>query len=263
MRRTFLIILGVTLLLSVCWAEEQVPPQEQKARDSYSLGYDFGNNLKRQGVDVDPDVLLSAVREGLEGKKPALSPEEIRDTLLQLRKNLMVLQDRRFRELAAKNMEQGKAFLEANKAKEGVKVLPSGLQYKVMKEGEGPIPKATDSVTLHYRGTLIDGKEFDSSYSRGEPATLNLVGVIKGWQEALQLMKTGSKWQIFVPADLAYGQRQFGRIPPNSALIFELELLSIGDSSDSKAIETPAAGEPADNLPHEDNGRNPASESSD
>ncbi len=229
MRRLFAIFLGVTLILPFCWAEGQVPPGDLKAKESYSLGYEFGGNLKRQGVEIDVNVLLSAVREGLEGRKSALSPEEIRDILVQLRKKLMVLQDKRFREHAGKNLEEGKAFLEANKTREGVKTLTSGLQYKVLQEGNGPFPKPTDSVTLHYHGTLIDGKEFDSSYRRGEPATLNLDGVIKGWNEALQLMKQGSKWEIFVPTDLAYGRRQFGRIPPNSTLIFEVELLSIGD----------------------------------
>jgi FKBP-type peptidyl-prolyl cis-trans isomerase FklB len=259
MRQIFFIFLVVIWLAPLCWAEEQIPLKEQKARDSYSLGYDFGNNLKRQGVDVNPDVLLSAVREGLEGKKPALSPEEIRDTLLQLRKKLMVLQDRRYRELSTKNLEEGRAFLEANKTKEGIHTLPSGLQYKVLREGEGPIPKATDTVTINYRGTLIDGKEFDSSYVRGKPLTAHVFGVIDGWTEALQLMKVGSKWQLFIPPDLAYGDRQYNRIQPNSTLIFEIELLSIGDRSDSEATEMPAAEEPASNLPHEDNNPNTSS----
>jgi FKBP-type peptidyl-prolyl cis-trans isomerase FklB len=227
MRRTFLTILSLTLLSSFCWAEEQVPIQEQKAKDSYSLGYDFGSNVKRQGVDVDLRILLSAVTEGLEGKKPAISPEEIRTTLIELRKKLMTQQERRSREFAAKNLEQGMALLEANKTKEGVMTLPSGLQYKVVKEGSGPSPKPTEAVRVHYRGTLVNGTEFDSSERRGEPAKLNLAGVIKGWREALQLMPVGSKWQIFVPPDLGYGNRQFGRIPPNSTLVFDLELLSI------------------------------------
>jgi len=263
MRQILFIFLVVTLLAPLCRAEEQLSLKEQKAKDSYSLGYEFGDNLKRQGAEIDIGVLISAIKDALDGKKPVLSPEEIRDTLMQVRKKSTVLQDRRYRELSAKNLNEGKAFLDENKTKEGVHILPSGLQYKVLREGEGPTPKATDIVTFHYRGTMIDGKEFDSSYARGKPSTVHVFGVIEGWTEALQLMKVGSKWQIFVPPDLAYGDRQYNRIQPNSALIFELELLSIGDSSDSKAIEPPAAGEPADNLPHEDNGRNPASESSD
>ncbi len=231
MKRILAIILGVTFSLPLCWAEEQAPLKEQKAKDSYSLGYDFGANLKRQGVEVDLSVLLSAIRDGLENRNPALGPKEIRDNLLQMRRKLMVRQDQRVRELTARNLEAGKAFLEANRSKEGVTVLPGGLQYRVLKEGSGPAPKPSDSVTVHYRGTLIDGEEFDSSYGRGEPATLSLGSVIKGWQEALPLMKTGSKWQIFVPAELAYGQRHSGRIPPNSALVFQIELLGIGAAS--------------------------------
>jgi FKBP-type peptidyl-prolyl cis-trans isomerase FklB len=252
MRQIFFIFLVVIWLAPLCWAEEQIPLKEQKARDSYSLGYDFGNNLKRQGVDVNPDVLLSAVREGLEGKKPALSPEEIRDTLLQLRKKLMVLQDRRYRELSTKNLEEGRAFLEANKIKEGVRTLPSGLQYKVLREGEGPIPKATNTVTINYRGTLIDGKEFDSSYAHGKPLTAHVFGVIDGWTEALQLMKVGSKWQIFVPPDLAYGDRQYNLIQPNSTLIFELELISIENSSASEKSEPASTTEEPDINPYDE-----------
>ncbi len=240
MGRLFGIFLGVTLLCSICWAGEEVSPGNQKTKDSYSLGYEFGGGLKRQGVEIDVEVLLSAVREGLEGRKPAFSPEDIRNTLLQLRRNLMVLQDKRFREFSARNLEEGKAFLEANKTKEGVKTLPSGLQYRALQEGSGPIPNEMDSVTLHYRGKLIDGTEFDSSYARGEPVNLSLVGVIKGWKEALSLMKAGSKWEIFVPSDLAYGKRQSLRIPPNSTLIFEIDLLSI--DNDGHALTRPKPG---------------------
>ncbi len=234
MKRLIGIILGAVLLISICWAGEETAPRDQKVKDSYSLGYDFGGNLKRQGVEIDVEVLLSAIREGLEGKKPALGPEEIRDSLVQLRKKLMSRQDERFREFAARNLEEGQAFLEANKTRGGVKTLSSGLQYRVLKDGNGPTPRLTDSVTLHYRGKLVNGTEFDSSYRRAEPSTFSLVGAIKGWKEALQLMKTGSKWQLFVPPDLAYGKRQFGRIPPNSTLIFDIELLSIGEDVHSE-----------------------------
>jgi FKBP-type peptidyl-prolyl cis-trans isomerase FklB len=236
MKRILAIIVGVVLLYPACWAQEQTPFKEQKAKDSYSLGYDFGANLRSQGVEVDLSVLLSAIQDGLENRKPAMSPEAIRDGLLQMRKKLMVRQDQRVREFTAKNLEMGKAFLEENRSKEGVAVLPSGLQYRVMKEGNGPTPKLSDSVTVHYRGTLIDGREFDSSYGRGEPAILSLGSMIKGWQEALPLMKTGSKWQIFVPADLAYGQRHSGRIPPHSTLIFEIDLLSVSNGSDPQEL---------------------------
>lgn len=140
------------------------------------------------------------------------------------------MQDKRSREAAAKNLLDSQSFLEQNKLKEGVKRLASGLQYRIIKEGTGPVPKANDAVTVHYRGTLIDGKEFDSSYVRGEAPTINVNGVIKGWTEALQLMKAGSTWQIFVPPDLGYGDRQYGRIPSNSTTIFDIELLSVNSS---------------------------------
>jgi len=254
-----MIILGMSMLLQVCRAGEQVSLKDQKTKDSYSIGYEFGSNLMRQAVEVDVDVLLSAAREALEGKKPILSPEEIRDTLEQLRRKAIVLHDQRFRERAVKNLKEGRAFLDANKAKEGIQTLPSGLQYKVFKDGNGSSPKVTDTVKVNYRGTLINGTEFDSSYSRGEPETVHVNGVIPGWMEALQLMKAGSKWQIFVPSELAYGERQFSRIPPNSTLIFEIELLSIGDGSGPKIIEPqPATEEPAIKPPSVDGSQNPA-----
>jgi FKBP-type peptidyl-prolyl cis-trans isomerase FklB len=220
-------ILGVCLFCSVCWAEEKTILKDQRAKDSYSLGYEFGNNLKKQQVEIDTEILFVAVRDALESKIPALGPEEIRENLLQLRKKTMVLQDRRYRERAEKNRIDGEAFLAGNKKKDGVKVLPSGLQYKVITGGNGPSPQESDEVMVNYRGTLVNGTEFDSSYSRGEPAAVHINGVIRGWIEALQLMKPGSKWQVFIPSELAYGERSFGRIPANSVLIFELELVAI------------------------------------
>ncbi len=232
-------------MLPVCWVEEGIsPPADEKRKDSYGLGYEFGANLKRQGVDIDVDVLLSAFREGLEGKMPSLSPEEIRENPVLLKRKVITMNNRRLREIAANNLEEGKAFLDANRSKEGVKTLASGLQCRVLQEGSGPIPKATDSVKLHYRGTPVNGNEFDSSYFKGEPVTMPVVGVIKGWTEALQLMKVGSKWQIFVPPNLAYGERQFGRIPPNSTLTFELELLALTDSPVAKAAGSKPGDEP-------------------
>jgi FKBP-type peptidyl-prolyl cis-trans isomerase FklB len=232
------VLSGVVLIGTACRAAEKDPLENQTSRDSYSLGYEFASNIRRQAVEIDADILLTAIREGLDGKQPALPLAQIQDTLKQLQRKAAVRQDVRFRELAARNLEDGKAFLEANKTKEGVKTLPSGLQYKVLREGSGPVPKASDWVTLHYRGTLIDGKEFDSSYGRGEPSSVPVAGAIKGWVEALQLMKAGSAWQLCVPAGLAYGPRSFGRIPPNSTLIFEIELLSIGKVSDFGAAVT-------------------------
>lgn len=227
---TLWIILLLLLSLSPCAGQEKKTSEEQKVRDSYSLGYEFGNGLRAQGVEIDGDVLFSAIRDGLDAKEPAIDRPEMQRTVRDLRKRIMVRQEIRFRERSEKNLEDGKAFLKENSVKAGVKTLPSGLQYKVLQEGSGPVPKASDWVAVNYRGTLINGAEFDSSYDRGEPTTLPVAGVIKGWTEALQLMKTGSKWHIFIPPDLAYGKRAFGRIPPNSTLIFEMELLAITEA---------------------------------
>jgi FKBP-type peptidyl-prolyl cis-trans isomerase FklB len=157
-----------------------------------------------------------------------MSQEEIRATLTSLQQRLMAARQQELKEKGAKNLEEGKKFLVENQKKEGIKTLPSGLQYKVLTEGSGKTPKAEDTVTVNYKGTLIDGTEFDSSYKRGQPATFQVKGVIKGWTEALQLMKEGSKWQLFIPPELGYGERGAGStILPNSTLIFEVELLTV------------------------------------
>jgi FKBP-type peptidyl-prolyl cis-trans isomerase FklB len=157
-----------------------------------------------------------------------MSQEEIRATLTSLQQRLVAARQKELKEKAAKNTEEGKKFLAENQKKAGVKTLPSGLQYKVLTEGAGKTPKAEDTVTVNYKGTLIDGTEFDSSYKRGQPATFQVKGVIKGWTEALQLMKEGSKWHLFIPPELAYGERGAGRdIGPNATLIFEVELLTV------------------------------------
>ena len=226
MQRVIIVVMTVCLLAPVSWSADQPSEKDRKLRDSYSLGFEFGNNLRRQGVEVDRKALLSAILEGLDGEKPSLSPAEMRIALVELRKTLIVLQEGRFERLAAEKMEEGKAFLVRNAARSGVLSLSSGLQYRVLEEGSGPSPTMTDSVEVRYRGTFIDGKEFDSSPRNGEPLTVPLVGVIRGWSEALTLMKAGSKWEIFVPPELAYGKRQYRGVPPNSTLIFELELVA-------------------------------------
>jgi len=228
MRHMFIFILISGFFVSLCWAGEKAELKDQKARDSYSLGYEFGSNLRSRDIAVDFDVLLSAVRDGLSGKKPVVDVEEMRDTLDKMKRTAVIAQDRRYRKLTAKNLEAGKAFLEENKKKKGVQTLPSGLQYEVLKEGAGPMPKQTDKVTVDYRGTFIDGTEFDSSVRRGGPISVSVNGVIRCWTEALQHMRTGSEWRVFCPSHLAYGEKRFGRIPPNSALIFELKLVSVG-----------------------------------
>ncbi|MCJ7833279.1 MAG: FKBP-type peptidyl-prolyl cis-trans isomerase, partial [Deltaproteobacteria bacterium] len=167
-------------------------------------------------------------KDALSGAKPLLSEEEMRTVMTAFQKEISEKQAEKTKVLGEKNKKEGETFLAENKKKEGVKILTSGLQYKVVKEGTGKKPKATDKVTTHYQGTLIDGTEFDSSYKRGEPAAFPVNGVIPGWTEALQLMKVGSKWQLFVPSKLAYGERGAGpKIGPNAVLIFTVELLSI------------------------------------
>jgi FKBP-type peptidyl-prolyl cis-trans isomerase FklB len=184
--------------------------------------------MKRQSIDIDPDILAQGIKDVFAGGKLLLTEEEFRNTMENFRKDMMAKQKMQMQEISDKNKKEGEEFLAENKNKEGVITLPSGLQYKVIKEGDGNLPKATDTVTVHYRGTLIDGTEFDSSYGRGEPATFPVNGVIPGWTEALQLMKAGSKWQLFIPSNLAYGERGAGgRIGPNSTLVFDVELLSI------------------------------------
>lgn len=201
---------------------------EKKDRFSYSLGYDLGRNFSQNGVDLSADVLLQGLKDAMTGTKPAMSEEEMRESMTALRQDVTARQQEKRKELAERNKKDGEAFLEANKKKKGIKTLPSGLQYKVLAEGKGKSPKATDKVSVHYRGTLIDGTEFDSSHKRGQPATFVLNQVVKGWTEGVQLMKEGGKVELFLPSELAYGDRGAGPvIGPNATLIFEIELLSI------------------------------------
>lgn len=227
MKRLLPVLAGLGLLSGVSLAGEERELKSTQEKESYSLGYQFGENLKKQGLDINLDIYTSGIRDALGEKEPRMSEEEIRATLTKLRQRLWTEQQKALREKAEKNLADEKAFLAENGKKEGVKTLPSGLQFKILKEGSGRSPKAGDMVSVHYRGTFIDGKEFDSSYKKGKAADLQVDGVIPGWAEALQMMKEGSKWQLFVPAELGYGKRGQGPIPPNSALIFEIELISI------------------------------------
>ncbi|HZR56242.1 MAG TPA: FKBP-type peptidyl-prolyl cis-trans isomerase [Terriglobales bacterium] len=210
----------------------------QKAKASYAIGLNIGKSLHRDSVDVDPAVLLRGLKDALAGSKPLLTDDEMKTAMTTLQTDVRKRQEEKMQQVGEANKKEGDAFLAANKTKEGVVTLPSGLQYKILSQGSGPKPAATDSVTCNYKGTLINGTEFDSSYKRGQPATFAVNGVIKGWTEALQLMPVGSKWQLFIPSDLAYGQRgPSPEIGPNSTLIFEVELLSIQDKTkdESKA----------------------------
>jgi FKBP-type peptidyl-prolyl cis-trans isomerase FklB len=224
----FIALVGAFALVTSAVAEEKpVQLKDQKDKVSYSLGLNVGYILMRQNVslsELDTEVLLAGVKDALGGKKPALTENEVREVLTAWQNSIVEKQ----KVMATKNQAEGEKFLGENKKKEGVKTTASGLQYKSLKEGDGPQPKATDTVTVHYRGTLTDGTEFDSSFKRGEPISFPLNGVIKGWTEGLQLMKKGSKYQFFIPPDLAYGERSpTAKIPPNSTLIFEVELLEV------------------------------------
>jgi len=200
---------------------------DQKDKVSYSIGIDIGNNLKRQSIDVDVDLLAKGVKDSMAGGELLLSTEEVRETLISLQKEMKEKAQERIRQSTEKNKKDGEAYLTENKTKEGVVSLPSGLQYKVLRAGTGSSPQETDTVEVNYRGALIDGTEFDSSYKRGQAAVFPVNGVIAGWTEALQLMKVGDKWQLFIPPELAYGERGAGPIGPNATLIFDVELLSI------------------------------------
>jgi FKBP-type peptidyl-prolyl cis-trans isomerase FklB len=221
------LVISMVLATSFAFAQEKQELKTQKDKLSYAIGMDMGNGLKKNAIDVDPDIVMRGVKDVLSGSKPLMTNDEVKAVLMAAQKELQAKQQERMKTQGEQNKRDGDAFLAKNKKKKGVTVLPSGLQYKVITEGKGATPKATDTVTVNYQGTLIDGAEFDSSYKRGEPATFPVNGVIKGWTEALQLMKEGAKWQLVIPANLAYGERGGGPIGPNSVLIFEVELISI------------------------------------
>src|SRR5580700_223596 len=200
----------------------------QKDKASYAIGLNIGKSMHKDSVDVDTAILLRGLKDGLAGTKPLLTDDEARATMVALQADLRKKQEEKMLLQGEANKKEGETFLADNKTKDGVVTLPSGLQYKILKEGTGPKPTAADTVVCNYKGTLIDNTEFDSSYKRGQPATFPVGQVIKGWTEVLQLMPVGSKWQVFVPSDLAYGPRApGGTIGPNATLIFEIELLSI------------------------------------
>jgi len=197
-------------------------------KESYALGMNIAKGLKAQSIDVDTNLMLRGIKDSLSGAKPLLSDQDAAAELTKLQTDVRQKQETERKELAEKNLKEGQAFLAANKAKEGVVTLPSGLQYKILTEGTGPKPTANDTVVCQYRGTLVDGTEFDSSLKHGGPATFPVGRIIKGWTEALQLMPVGSKWQLVIPPDLAYADRGAGNvIGPNAVLIFEIELMSI------------------------------------
>jgi len=208
-----------------------------------NIGSGLGANLKKQSVEVDSTLVSQGLKDAMSGGKTRLTQEEAQAVLKEVQTDVQKQQQAKMKETADKNKTEGEAFLAANKSKDGVVTLPSGLQYKILTAGTGPKPTASDSVKCNYRGTLINGTEFDSSYKRGQPATFAVGQVIKAWTEALQLMPVGSKWQLFVPSSLAYAERGAGaEIGPNATLIFEVELLSIEEKAKdekSKDDKTP------------------------
>jgi FKBP-type peptidyl-prolyl cis-trans isomerase FklB len=209
----------------------------QKDKASYAIGLNIGKSMKKDAVDIDPSILLRGLKDGLAGGKPLLTDDEARASMVALQADLRKKQEEKMLVQGEANKKTGETFLAENKTKDGVVTLPSGLQYKVLTEGTGPKPKATDTVVCNYKGTLLDNTEFDSSYKRGQPATFPVSGVIKGWTEALQLMSVGSKWQLFIPSELAYGARggPGGGIGPNATLVFEVELMSIQPKAEVQA----------------------------
>jgi FKBP-type peptidyl-prolyl cis-trans isomerase len=213
-----------------------------KDKVSYAIGLNIGKSLKRDSADIDTVILLRAIKDVLTDNKPLLTEQEAQATLTTLQADLRKKQELLTQQAAETNKKESEAFLAANKTKDGIVTLPSGLQYKVLQEGTGPKPATTDTVSVNYRGTLLNGTEFDSSYKRGQPATFGVGQIIKGWTEALQLMPVGSKWQLFIPPDLAYGARGAGRdIGPNATLVFEVELLSIQQKAQAAPTPAPAA----------------------
>jgi FKBP-type peptidyl-prolyl cis-trans isomerase len=221
-----------------------------KDKASYAIGASIGKSLQRDGVEIDSAILLRGMNDALTGSKLLLSDDEARNVITEIQKSARAKQEAQMKVQGDENKKEGEAFLAANKAKEGVVTLPSELQYKVIKQGDGPKPLATDTVVCNYRGTLIDGKEFDSSDKHGHAATFTVGGVIKGWTEVLQLMPVGSKYQVFIPSSLAYGPRgPSPEIGPNATLIFDIELLSIKEKPAAAATPTPApAPAPAPNA---------------
>ncbi len=235
MKKAIVICMGIVLFSGSLYASDVEVLKNEKDKISYSMGVDIGKRLKQQSIDFDPDLFAKGLKDVYSGGEVLLTDQEIKETLTAFQKTLIAKQAEARKHMGEKNKQEGDAFLTENKQKEGVTTLPSGLQYTVIEAGTGKTPKATDTVVTNYRGTLINGTEFDSSYKRGKPATFPVNGVIKGWTEALQLMKEGAKWKLFIPSDLAYGERGAGNtIGPNATLIFDIELISVKEEAETK-----------------------------
>ncbi|MDM8566444.1 FKBP-type peptidyl-prolyl cis-trans isomerase [Candidatus Halobeggiatoa sp. HSG11] len=234
MKLHYVTIITMGLLAGQVSADEATPTDATdslttpKDKISYIFGHNIGKNMNQQGIEINMDALSQGIQDGLSAGESKISVEETTAIMQEFRNEMNAKKAEKKKLETEKNTKEGKVFLAENAKKEGVTVLPSGLQYKVITPGTGKIPKADDQVKTHYRGTLIDGTEFDSSHKRNKPATFPVNGVISGWTEALQLMKEGAKWQLFIPGSLAYGERGAGgKIGPNATLIFDIELLEI------------------------------------
>lgn len=232
MKLPILMVISGVLFLSAfpgsrAAADAAQAPSTQKEKESYSIGYEIGLGMRSDAVDVEFDTVMQGMRDAAGGVEPRLGRDEMKKLLVDLKRRVREFEMRKLQEMLVRNAEESDKFLRENGKKKGVRTTASGLQYQVLKEGRGESPRPEDSVTVHYRGTFPDGTEFDSSYASGEPRTVETDGVIKGWTEALVMMKAGSKWRIFVPPDLAYGRTgMVPKIPPNKVLVFEIELLS-------------------------------------
>ena len=238
------LILGTVVslgLASTVMADGTNSLTDQKSRVSYAIGLNIGHGFKSQDLDVDPDLVGRAIKDVLTGQPELLTDVEAKQTLTAFQQEFRAAQMKKRAEQGVKNKAAGEAFLATNKLQAGVQTLPDGLQYVVITNGTGATPVAGDTVSVNYRGTLIDGTEFDSSYKRGQPAQFPVTGVIHGWTEALEKMTVGSKWKLFIPSELAYGEQGNRGIPPNSTLIFEVELL---DSKTPAPVAAPAPAQP-------------------
>lgn len=224
LKTVLLSFLALSISLSTAIAKEMPALDTEKKKISYAVGRNIAESILSSGIDIDIDVFTATVAETLTGTKDRLTDAEKMEVGAAIQKQ----QQAHAAKTTSENKSKGQVFLAENAKKDDVKVLPSGLQYKVVTAGTGKTPSSSDSVTVHYRGTLIDGTEFDSSFKRGQPATFPVNGVIKGWTEALQLMQEGAKWQLFIPSDLAYGERGAGaNIGPHATLVFDVELVKI------------------------------------
>jgi FKBP-type peptidyl-prolyl cis-trans isomerase FklB len=221
------VVITTLFTLNLTAADNKLLKSEQD-RVSYSIGLSIGSNFKQQAIDVMLEPLMAGIKDALLNSTPRMTPQEIKKTMEGFRKEMTAKMKKKKDAQAGQNVTEGAQFLKKNAQKKGIITTASGLQYEIIKQGTGPIPKLTETVVCHYTGTLLNGKVFDSSYKRNSPASFAVNGVIKGWTEALQLMKTGSKWKLYIPSNLAYGNRGAGKaIGPGATLIFDIELLEI------------------------------------